>query len=212
MATHAATPLEYGRMKLAKWRNDGEVGPPPERDIYTSDRHGISAFLDPFTPYRIGAVVFSHTVAPEGETAHLADMAHSQRALFGHVVHAVGGRLLAATRGEESLVVIDPDLGEQRVLERVDGFAIPRQGHVRMGIGYRHEPERSNPTEKDLDVALELTAIRGDEAERLDAILDAQALISDIIDGPMTSDSLRQMGQIAAIVNSGMRQPPATGL
>lgn len=202
MSNTSPTPLERGRQKLISWEASGVGNIPPERDIYTSDRHGISAYIDPFTPFRIGAVVFSHNTAVEGETAHLAEMSYSRRARLALVVHAVGGKLLAASGSNEDIMIVDEAAGEQRVLERADGFAIPTQAHVRMGVAFRGEIDHPKPSEVQLNDAWGLTIIHGEEAQQLDRRLDAISLVGDILDNPMAPGSLEQMERIAATIGA----------
>lgn len=185
---------------------------PTERLVYWSDRHNVGAVMDPFTPYRCGVVACLGEVAAPDKTAHLADVPYSRRQILGLVVHAIGGKLLHAARtfGEDEFVIeqngdrkavpID-QAGEERVLERVVGFAEPRVPHVVMGLNVRHEAPRSGRVD---DVTLNrywgMARIIGEEASALDTRLDAQAVVGPILDDPRDPHALELMERMATLI------------
>lgn len=167
----------FQRAELAVGQFD-DKGQPKERPVYQNKRHGVSALLDPFSPLLHGVVVYPHG-ATAGEAAHFSALPYSERAIVGLVAHAVGKKLLAIAGVE------GPESGPEslRVLERVDGFAVPDHAHVVLGIAARGAEPRSRPTPDQLNESWAKLGLDEGESAILDRQLDCQAALGPILDG-----------------------------
>lgn len=164
---------------LAAWELAGAVGTPPELVLFRDPRHGVTATMDPFSQWRFGVVAWLSNVGRVGEQGHLANVRLSERLKLETVAHALGGQILRACGAQTERVgpADNPDdEGIIRVVERVDGFAVPWDPHKVIGAKTRHEEGAQRSAD---EVAAAYDLLRLEPSER--AALTAQLGLIDII-------------------------------
>ena len=154
---------------------------PPAYVLYRNRRFGVMALADAFPKFP-HQVVITPREGCYGQKTSVYDMAPSRRLQLELVAQAIGKKLLS-------------NAPEQRVIEHVEGYAVPDHPHIVMFSAERNQGVKlygkAEPASADtLEATRCLLQIDGDEAAELDSRLQTVEDITLLLDKPSLCLSL----------------------
>jgi hypothetical protein len=200
MSVEHLTKFQGIERKLDEWEIGGRIGAPPEYVLFRSPKHGVTAAIDPFATWRFGVVAWLSKVGVAGEHGHLAKVHPSERAKLALVAHFIGGKILEACGAQTTVIGSEhePEGGIMRVVERVDGFAVPEDPHMVLGATQRGA-QYPRPSELEQLEAFGALGLSYEEDRALGLQLTAIDVVAPLLDN--TGLLIRSPGEALQLVD-----------